>query len=455
MSLLTSLVSYWKLDEASGNRADSQGSNTLTDTNGVSSATGKIGNAASFNVASSQNLGIADNTDLSTGDIDFTFSLWVKFTTTSQYQFILSKDNTTTQREYGFYFDVGVTKIAFYVFDSGGTIKQLNLTTLGTPANGTWYHLVGWHDSVNNIVGAVANGGAADTVSYSNGVKDSTAAFRIGANEGGSFYLNGLVDEVGFWKRVLTSQERTDLYNGGAGLPFSSFSGTTDIAFDAASNSGYQAAASTYSWSHTCTGSNRFLAVDVSLLSAGSTVTGITYNGVALSFIGAQSTVTSFGRVECWGLVAPASGTNTIAVTLSGSIASAGTAVSYTGVNQSLPTEAFNSAQATNVGAADATVTVTTVADNDWVHAAIATSDAAITAGQTSRNNVTGAGGSAADEDTGPVTPAGGQAMTYTGVGALATWAIGGYGIRPTSASGLVGNLPWYVPTRVVYEYID
>lgn len=217
----------------------------------------------------------------------------------------------------------------------------------------------------------------------------------------------------------------------------------TGIQFDAASNSGYQAATNTYSWNHTCTGSNRFLAVDVSLLSAGQTVTGITYNGVALSLIGAQSTVTSFGRVECWGLVNPASGSNSIVVTISGSVASSSAAVSYTGVHQTVPTEAFNSAQATNVGAADATVTITTIADNDWIHAAIATSDTAITAGQTTRNNVTGAGGSGADEDFGPQTPAGAKAMTYTDVGAVATWAIGGYGIRPVAAAS-AARQPYY-----------
>lgn len=209
------------------------------------------------------------------------------------------------------------------------------------------------------------------------------------------------------------------------------------IAFDSASNSGYQAAASTYSWLHTCTGTNRYLAVDISLLSAGQTVTGITYNGVALTQIGAQSTVTSFGRVELWGLSNPASGSNTIAVTLAGAIASVGTAVSYTGVHQTSPTEAFNSAQATNVGAVDATVTITTVADNDWVHGAVATDDGSITANQTTRNNVSGVGGSGANEDTGPKTPAGTQAISYTGVGALSTWAIGGYAIRPIAASDL------------------
>lgn len=219
------------------------------------------------------------------------------------------------------------------------------------------------------------------------------------------------------------------------------------IAFDAAANSGYQAAASTYTFNRTVSGSNRFLAVDVHILSVpGTTVTGVsddsTGTPVAMSFIGAKSTVSGAGRVECWGLANPVTGTKTIAVTLSASVASCTTAASYTGVHQTSPTEGFNSAQATNVGAADATVSITSVADNCWIHGAVATDDTAITANQTSRNNVTGVGGSGANEDNNAAkTPAGVVTMSYTAVGALATWAIGGYAIRPIAASGLGSKL--------------
>lgn len=218
------------------------------------------------------------------------------------------------------------------------------------------------------------------------------------------------------------------------------------IAFDAAANSGYQAAASTYTFNRTVTGTNTFLAVDVSLLSAGQTVTSIVddFGGTNVNavLVGAQTTVSSVGRVELWRVVAPVAGTKSIQVNLSGSIASSATAVSYTGVHQSSPTEGFNSAQATNVGAADATVNITTVADNCWVHGAIATNDTSITANQTTRNNVTGAGGSGANEDNNAAkTPAGSVTMSYTGVDALATWAIGGYAIRPIAASGLGGTV--------------
>lgn len=210
------------------------------------------------------------------------------------------------------------------------------------------------------------------------------------------------------------------------------------IGFDASSNSGYQAAQSSYSWSHTCTGNNRYLLVGISMLSLAQTVSGITYNSVALTFLGAKSSITGAARVELWGLVAPSTGSNTIAVTLTGSIASAGNASSYADVNQSLSTEAFNSNQATNIGAADATVTVTTVADNDWCVDILATDDTAVTvgAGQTQTGNVSGAGGSSAMSYKGPKTPAGTVTMSWTNVGALATWATGSIALRPTTASG-------------------
>lgn len=223
-------------------------------------------------------------------------------------------------------------------------------------------------------------------------------------------------------------------------LPISALRAAVGIAFDAASNSGYQAATSSATWNHTCTGSTRYLLVGVSMLSVAQTVSGITYNGIALTFIGSQSSVSGAARTELWGLIAPATGTNVVSVTLTGAIAWTGNASSYTGVHQTSPTESWNSAQATNVGAADATVNITTVADNAWVVDVIATDDAAITvgAGQTQTGNVTGAGGSGAMSYEGPKTPAGAVTMSWTDVGALATWVVGGIALRPVAAPSLI-----------------
>src|SRR6266702_1460528 len=174
------------------------------------------------------------------------------------------------------------------------------------------------------------------------------------------------------------------------------------IGFDAVSNSGYQTASASYSWNHTTNGANRYLEVDIAMLSvAGSSVTSITYGGVAMTFLGAKASASGAVSIEMWGLINPTIGTNSIAVTLSTGLDSIGSAISLDGVHQVSPTEGFNSASATNIGAADAIVNVTTVADNDWVIGAVASSDTSITANQTSRNNTTGTLGSGADETTG------------------------------------------------------
>lgn len=203
--------------------------------------------------------------------------------------------------------------------------------------------------------------------------------------------------------------------------------------FDAASNSGYKTASGSYNWSHTCTGTERCLVVGVAMLSvAGSSVSGITYNGVALTRIGFVASVSGAIRSELWRLIAPATGAHSIAVTLSASLDSAACASSFTGVNQTTPTEAANTASATNVGAADATVDVTTLTDNDLVIDMVATSDTAITvgSGQTQRGNVTGTLGSGA-MSTEAKASHGAVTMSWTAVGALATWSTVSCGLIP------------------------
>lgn len=220
------------------------------------------------------------------------------------------------------------------------------------------------------------------------------------------------------------------------------------IKFDAAANSGDQAAASSYSGNASWSGSNRLLAIDVSMLGPGVNVTAMTYGGANCTFIGSRSTVTSLGGVEAWRITssdpgAPGVGSNTLSITLSGSIEFTAEWVSYTGVHQTSPTEGFNSAQATNAGSAtDASVSITSVANNCWVHAAVVANDTSITANQTTRNNISGTLGSGANEDNNTnVTPPGATTMSYSGMGITTTWAIAGYAIRPIAASSLIATV--------------
>jgi len=112
---------------------------------------------------------------------------------------------------------------------------------------------------------------------------------------------------------------------------------------DAVSNSGLQTGSS-YSFSHTCSGSNRHLLVFVSRF-GGSTVSSITYNGVSLTF--QQSADYGSGALEVWGLSNPDTGTHNVVVTLAAAQDSIAGALSFNSVHQSSP---YNSAIGSNTG---------------------------------------------------------------------------------------------------------
>ena len=220
---LTDHAAYWNLDEANGNRDDSVGANSLTDNNTVLSAPGKIKAAADFEKGSSEFLEIADNAELSTGDIDFTFAGWVMLESkTGSNMNIVSKHESATNREYRLFFQQSSNRFVFQVFDNAGTIIGSAVANqLGSPALATWYFIAGWHDSVNNQVGIQINNGAADTAATSGVIADKSANFRMGAqNTSETSFWDGLIDEFGFWKRVLTPQEISTLYNSGNGLAY-------------------------------------------------------------------------------------------------------------------------------------------------------------------------------------------------------------------------------------------
>lgn len=223
MSLLTNLVSYWALNEASGNALDSHSTNDLTDNNTVGSATGKVGNARDFEADNLELFTKADNADLSTGDIDFHLSGWVQFESQTSTRMIVMKGNDLNGTYEYCVFNFGGS--LFFRVESGAASVDVGSSSL---ANGTWYKFDAWHDSVNNQIGISLNNGTPVTASYSGGVTDNAQAFQIGNDSSLGRPHDGLIDEVGFWKRVLTSDERTDLYNAGNGLSYDDFDGGGD-----------------------------------------------------------------------------------------------------------------------------------------------------------------------------------------------------------------------------------
>lgn len=106
-----------------------------------------------------------------------------------------------------------------------------------------------------------------------------------------------------------------------------------NVTFDAASNYDGQIFASSFSWSHTCSGNDRCLVVGVSIRgSTNGIVSSITYNGVSLTKIAHAEYSDTANRIELWYLLNPATGSNTIEVTLTGSAYVTGGAISLNNV---------------------------------------------------------------------------------------------------------------------------
>lgn len=220
MALTDSLISHWKLDEASGTRADSHGSNSLSDNNTVGVATGKLGNAADFELSSTEYLEISDNASISVGDIDFTWAGWIQLESKAETMYAWSQYvSSGNQRSHSLRYNKVADRLEFHYSHDGSTTSEITDTNIGSPSLATWYFVVYWHDATSNTVNIQINNGTANSKSHSTGIFDSSAVFRIGGR-GDSGYWDGLVDSVSFWKRVLTSDEKTALYNSGAGFEY-------------------------------------------------------------------------------------------------------------------------------------------------------------------------------------------------------------------------------------------
>ena len=216
MALSTNLVAYWKLDESSGNAADSVGSNTLTNTNTVGYAAALINNGADFGTSVSHNKTLHNaglGVDLSGAA---SWSGWIKIRTeptgTSGLRFVDWRSATGTSRYLicGYEDNAGTKRIRL---DASGTIIGYNVT-LGTSA---WHHVVVTY-SASGTVTLYLDGSSVSTGSRGTGTV--TASFDIGNGvekvTGQATYM----DEIGAWSRELTSTEVTQLYKGGAGLAY-------------------------------------------------------------------------------------------------------------------------------------------------------------------------------------------------------------------------------------------
>ena len=224
------------------------------------------------------------------------------------------------------------------------------------------------------------------------------------------------------------------------------------IAVDATSNSGVlDGNTTTITWNHTFTGSNLVAYVGCGARDATAnnrTVSGVTVGGAAATLVGVQQDNTTPGvptKVSLWRRIAPATGVQSIAVTMTAynqtSVYCA--AVSFTGVDQTTPEDAAatggTSDSATSVGSS---TPITTVTDNAWLVGILHISDenALTQVGNAGTQVSAGTGTSAALRRVGlsyngPATPTGSYYVSWSWLNATST-AHEKTAIRPAGAGG-------------------
>ena len=212
-SLGTGLVSYYKLEDVN----DATSTNHLTNTNTVTFPAGKYYNAADF-ANSSSSLQRANVLSAATSSISM--FMWVYLPTTSEKGAFMHNGLDTSGTSNGYSLGVGATNFE----DLGNKLIGLcgNVAWMEFGTNiGTGWHFVGMHREGDIWYGYIDNVVTAATSTTNPGTP--TGHFTIGADQptngadGSKRFFNDKVDELGFWNKVLSAQERTDLYNYGIG----------------------------------------------------------------------------------------------------------------------------------------------------------------------------------------------------------------------------------------------
>ncbi len=336
------LVSYWKLDESSGNAADSVGSNTLTNTNSVTYPAGKINNGALFSNPSSKQLK-ATATGLPTGTT-FSVALWYKGSSPVGDGIMGWGNSGTTGAQRNILISAGN---AYF----GGNSSDLNSNYAIN--DGNYHHVVvtcNANAAVIYVDGTSRNSGTLSLVT-------ANQVISIGSRSDSTSFITGNVDEVGIWDRALSAAEVVELYNGYLGKQYP-FTGQDYVSFNSTSFiDEVSGSASSLTWAHTCDPRDSKLIVTAY---GRTSMSGVTYNGTAMTLIREDFDL-SYNYHSSWYLDTPPTGVsyNVVATYSSASTNRGGASVGCSGAKPGVG--ANNNAASAS---ASTTVNVTTTNAN-------------------------------------------------------------------------------------------
>ncbi len=208
--LLTDLLSYWKMDETTGNRVDSHGSNDLSVVGTVGYAVGKLGNAVTC--TGSENY-LTKAAGINISPTGFTVWGWIRLAVDTR-TFLIAGQNGSNIRWYlGYY---GSNAWRFYVYDSSLAADSIGIVTQAPTLN-AWYFLCGRYNPTTKKAELRLNASAwALGAALGTGPTTDSNNLKIAGNSSS----NCNIDSVGIANRYYSDAEVDELYNSGNGLEY-------------------------------------------------------------------------------------------------------------------------------------------------------------------------------------------------------------------------------------------
>ena len=218
-NLKDDIVAYYTLDEASGDAIDQTSSEFDGSVTGASyGETGKIEDCYGFTTGSSTYVDLGDN--LTSSNVK-SISAWFKTSYSgSNWLRMVARDNgTVNNMEYRIIVKAttGYLETGFGAHESGAyAVYETDVR------DGNWHHVVAVRDG--SVTRIYVDGSLRDSITYA-GTDTTSSNTYIGAGNNGltTTTFDGYIDEVGFWDRVLDSDDVSALYNSGDGLAYDNF----------------------------------------------------------------------------------------------------------------------------------------------------------------------------------------------------------------------------------------
>jgi hypothetical protein len=235
------LIGYWPMDEGAGDTVEdiSTNSNNGTIQGDPQWTDGKFGSALAFDGVDDYVLcAERDGTEPGTYPEElmpdnFSVSSWTKLDNFAYFSAFVGNGMDTSADECGFFlYNYGW--VGDNTQDFGLAIRtETAMHYVETPniyETGTWYHLAATYDGAD--VGVYvdgepvelsadpgASGGPIRWISASSGNYPERFAIGVWLDPGYDLWVDGVIDDVGYWNRALTADEVAYLYNDGAGRP--------------------------------------------------------------------------------------------------------------------------------------------------------------------------------------------------------------------------------------------